>query len=90
MRVQVWLKYYILIRMMDRTQPRGKIQFLPLLCVFITSAYWHGFYFGYHSFFLGLFMMDLVWKTVPKTALVSTVNSTLPYAVVWLLNWVLT
>ena len=69
MQVQVWLKYYIYLRLVDRSLPRHVLQIKPLAAVFITSAYWHGFYFGYYAFFSGVFLLDIAWKTVPRTKL---------------------
>ena len=69
MQVQMWLKYYIYLRLVDRSLPRHALQIKPLAAVFITSAYWHGFYFGYYAFFSGICLLDIAWKTVPRTKL---------------------
>lgn len=69
MGVQNWIKNYLYMRLIDRSKPKGAIQILPLMAVFFASAYWHGFFFGYYSFFIGLGMLDIAWKMVARTAL---------------------
>ena len=78
-----------MVRLLDKTKPKGQVQVLPLAAVFITSAYWHGFYFGYYAFFTGVFLMDLAWKTVPKTQLAQSALRVLPQPVVFFVNWYL-
>lgn len=62
MRTQHWLKYYVMMREMDRTQPRGKFQAIPVLKTFLVSAVFHGIFIGYYFFFFGLFLMDVGMK----------------------------
>ena len=62
MRTQHWLKYYIMLRHMDRTKSKGKFQLMPLILTFATSSFFHGLYPGYSIFFSGLFILDLAWK----------------------------
>ena len=84
----LWLKYYIMLRWIDRKLPRGKMQMGPYMLVFLVSAVWHGFFFGYYAFFSGLGLMDFTWKAVEKTQLVSgLVNSKFGTYVGRPLNW---
>ena len=40
--VHLWLKYYVMLRLMDRKAPKGKMQILPLVLTFMASGVWHG------------------------------------------------
>ena len=40
--VHMWLKYYVMLRLMDRKAPKGKMQILPLVMTFMASGVWHG------------------------------------------------
>ena len=51
---QSWLKYYTMMRMIDRTLPRNKLQLVPVLCGFAMSSIWHGTEPGYAFFFTTL------------------------------------
>ena len=62
MRTQHWLKYYIMLRQMDRNKPKGSFQLGPIIFTFATSSFFHGLYPGYSFFFTGLFFLDLAWK----------------------------
>lgn len=85
--IQNWLKYYVLLRLMDRTKPRGAMQVFPLIATFVISAYWHGFFFGYYSFFIGLGLMDIAWKVVPKTQIAQTIAEIVPNPIMRVFNW---
>ena len=62
----------------------------PLAFTFFASAYWHGFYFGYYAFFLGLGSMDFLWKTFPKTSLAVWLKSVVPQPCISVFKWVFT
>ena len=69
MRTQHWLKYYVMMRNMDRDLPRKTPQMFPKLWAFFVSALFHGYYIGYVLFFLGLFLIDIGWAALNKTRL---------------------
>ena len=52
------------------------MQMGPYMLVFLVSAVWHGFYFGYYAFFSGLGLMDFTWKAVGKTQLLASFSGT--------------
>ena len=56
-----------MLRWIDRKAPRGKVQLGPYFLVFIVSALWHGFYFGYYVLFSGLALIDFAWKKIGNT-----------------------
>ena len=86
----LWLKYHVMLRLIDRTQPRNKIQLIPYALTFFISAIWHGFYFGYVAFFTGLGLMDFAWKAIGNTKLVESFGQTkLGQKVGSLLSWLL-
>ena len=89
MSVQAWLKYYVLIRLMDKSKPRNAIQVIPILMTLFMSAFWHGFYFGFYAFFFGLGLMNFAWKLVQNTALAHRVLETVPYTIIRVLDWML-
>ena len=72
----LWLKYYIMLRWIDRKLPRGKMQMGPYMLVFLVSAVWHGFFFGFYAFFSGLGLMDFTWKALGKTSLIDGISKT--------------
>ena len=62
MRTQHWLKYYVMLRSMDRSLPRNAFQLKAIVWTFAVSAGFHGLYVGYYLFFAGLFILDLSTK----------------------------
>ena len=73
------MKYYIMVRLIDRTKPRsGGVQLFPLVTTFLMASLWHGLYVGYFLFYLGLMLIDLTWKLVPSTKLAQSIASLLP------------
>ena len=75
---QNWLKYYVMLRFVDRTVPKEKLQLAPILKTFTVSALFHGYYHGYYSFFVGLFLADIAWKVISGTALAAYCQRVLP------------
>lgn len=92
--IHMWLKYYIMLRMIDRKAPRGKVQILPFLCTFALSGVWHAIDPGQISAFVCWAMTDLISKMGPKTGLASTFRALLPSQIKrglqWYLNWQMT
>ena len=78
MRTQHWLKYYVMLRFMDRTKPRGSFQLDAILKTFLVSAFFHGFYIGYYLFFFGLFLLDFAWKLMGSTTLATNSSKRVP------------
>ena len=78
MRTQHWLKYYVMMRFMDRDMPRGSFQLSAILKTFAVSAIFHGYYIGYYLFFSGLFLLDLAWKLMGGTAFAAYVSKRMP------------
>ena len=52
-----WLKYYVMLRLMDRSKPRGQPQIIPTIVTFLISAAWHGLATG---MFVAFFMCSLL------------------------------
>ncbi len=52
--IHKWLKYYVMLRLMDRSKPRGQMQVYPMVMTFLASAVWHGIEPGFFVFFMGL------------------------------------
>ena len=54
--VHYWLKYYVMLPLMDKSVPRGKMQIKPMLATFLASALWHGcLELGFWVMFIGMF-----------------------------------
>ena len=70
MRTQYYLKHFVMMRQMDRSLPRGKMQGLPIAMTFLVSASIHGFYVGYYVMFIGAGLLDFTYKLAEQTALV--------------------
>ena len=88
---QSWIKYYVLMRFIDRKQAKGKIQAVPLLLSFVFSAIWHGVDVGYFAFFITLFFNDFIAKSFVKTELAQTISKSVPWPVlvgpIWVWNF---
>ena len=69
MRTQYWLKYYVMIPLLDRSKPKNATQIFPVFITFLTSALWHGFYFGYYGTFIGFALAVVMWKMFGATKL---------------------
>ena len=54
-----WLKYYIMIRVMDKTKPRTVYQPMPTVMTFVVSLLWHGIMPGYFILFLGCAIVEV-------------------------------
>lgn len=83
-----WLKYYVSMRMMDRTQPRGNIQVIPMVCGFLVSSFWHGIELGYIFFFGTLFLNALAAKLIAQTTLAAAVVKAVPWNVLYGPLWI--
>ena len=57
-----YLKYYVTMRLLDRSLPRGKFQGFLLAMIFIVSALFYGFYVGYDITFLVGGLMEFTYK----------------------------
>ena len=69
MRVQHWLKYYVMIRQMDRTKSKKSPQLMPKIYAFVMSSLFHGYYIGYSLFFIGLFVIDEGFASINRSYL---------------------
>lgn len=78
MGVHRWLKYYVMLRWMDRSK-RSAFQLVPTLITYAQSGLWHGVDWGYHIFFFGMALMDVQHRTFMQTKLHSWINATLPW-----------
>ncbi len=71
--IQEWLKYYVLLRLMDKSKPRHAIQTMPIVMTFLVSAIWHGFYFSFYGYMSGFLLVIISFKMAQKTALAQKV-----------------
>ena len=78
MMVQHWLKYYVMVRQMDRTQSKKTPQIKPKIYAFAMSSIFHGYYIGYSLFFFGLFFIDEGWASINRSYLMTRAKKMLP------------
>lgn len=64
--IHYWLKYYVMLRLMDRSKPKGAPQTYATVCTFIASSLWHGTYPGYLVLFIGLALLEIQSKHFHK------------------------
>lgn len=67
MRTQYWLKYYVMIPLLDRSKPKNAVQLFPIVATFMISALWHGFYVGYYGAFAGFALISVMAKVFEGT-----------------------
>ena len=63
---------------------------MPIAVTCLSSAVWHGFYFGYIGLFTGLITQSISYKLFSKTRLAATLKDTLPSFVSILVQWLYT
>ena len=68
--IHLWLKYYVMLRLMDRSQPKGAPQHKATLLTFIVSSLWHGTYPGFIIFFIACAMLEIQGKAAQKNKFV--------------------
>ena len=78
MMVQHWLKYYVMIRAMDRTRSKKTPQLKPKIWAFTMSSLFHGYYIGYSLFFIGLFLIDEGFASINRSYLMTKLRKVLP------------
>lgn len=78
MRTQHWLKYYCMVRQMDRTQSKKIPQVWPKIAAFTMSSMFHGYYIGYTVFFGALFFIDEAWAAISRSYLIQQGKMMLP------------
>lgn len=82
-----WIKYYIMLRWIDKSKPRHVMQPFPIFVSFFMSLVWHGIWSGYAITFLGTAVLDIIWKNLQKKALVEMIYENVPrpiYLALWL------
>jgi len=69
-----WLKYYVMLRLIDRSKPKGDPQTFATVCTFIASSLWHGTYPGYIVLFVALALLEIQSKHFHKFKLATTLK----------------
>lgn len=85
--IHYWLKYYVMLRCMDRSLPRGSSQAMPIAATIIASSVWHGTYPGFYILFIGAILCDITCKQLERTKLARKVREHLPPALLNLVMW---
>lgn len=95
--VHNWLKYYVMLRWIDKTKDRRIVQPFPIFMSFFMSLIWHGIWSGYVIVFMGAAACDILYKNMEKTKIVQSIQGMLPrpiYLILWfplhrfILSWV--
>jgi len=58
-----------MLRLMDRSKPKGSFQAFPTVITFIVSSVWHGVYPGYILSFVILSLLEVQAKSFYKLKL---------------------
>ena len=82
-----WLKYYLQLRLIDRTLPRHVVQVWPVAAVFVASSVWHGPEFGFACFFVTVFFNSTIEKFMSKTVIADRILKTVPYPILFFPLW---
>ena len=85
--MHLWLKYYVMLRLMDRTKPKTQMQVVPMAVTFVVSAAWHGMEIGFFAMFIGFAFMEYFIKVGAKTKVANWIVTTLPFAVYHPVKW---
>lgn len=61
-----WLKYYVMLRLMDRSKAKGAPQLFATFMTFIVSSVWHGIFLGFIVFFIAIALLEIQSKGFPR------------------------
>lgn len=82
-----WLKYYVMLRLMDRSKPKGAAQLKATFLTFVASSVWHGTYLGFLIFFVAIAVLEMQGKSFPKLKLTKQLCDVVPYSVIMAIAW---
>jgi hypothetical protein len=68
-----------MLRLIDRSKPKGAPQLVPTFLTFFVSAIWHGIYPGFFIFFIAIAMLEIQSKSFPKLKLTKALTGVSPY-----------
>lgn len=85
--IHLWLKYYVMLRLMDRKAPRGAPQLRATFLTFVVSSLWHGTYPGFLMFFVAIALLEMQGKGFPKLKVMAAINSSVPGFVITAMAW---
>jgi MBOAT, membrane-bound O-acyltransferase family len=68
-----------MLRLMDRSKPKGASQLTATFFTFVASSVWHGTYPGFIIFFVGIAMLEIQSKGFPRTKLALQVQKVVPW-----------
>lgn len=69
MSVHNWLKYYVYMRLMDRSLPPHQMQGLATFKTYVISSLWHGLDPGFFCFFIAIGILDILARLIKTTKL---------------------
>ena len=77
----MWLKYYVMMRLIDRSKPRGSGGPMPAVICFLVSSVWHGLELGLTICMFGFGLLLAVYKSTINTKLVALICKYVPFYV---------
>ena len=77
-----------MLRLMDRSKPKGAPQTQATVLTFIASSVWHGTYPGYILTFIALSLLEIQGKHFNKLKIAGTVKKILNPLIITLGLWV--
>ena len=86
--VHNWLKYYVMLRWIDRSKPKHIVQPFPIFMSFAMSLIWHGFWPGYFLTFLGAAVLDILGKNIARTAIAHQIKEIVPRKVLLVILYI--
>jgi len=62
--INTWLRFYVYWRVCELLKNERSSSSRATLVTYVVSAVWHGFYFGYYSFFISAALITIVNRAV--------------------------
>lgn len=78
MQIHHWLKYYVSMKLKDRTVDRKKMQVIPTMLTYLASSVWHGFEVGFYLCFVTFGFLDIFFRLLASTKVAEFVESIVP------------
>ena len=82
-----WLKYYVMMRLIDRSKPRNQTQVMPQLICFLVSSIWHGLEVGLWVCMFGFGMLLALYNITSRTQLCNWIGTNVPFVIYQPFKW---
>ena len=82
-----WLKYYVMLRLIDRSKPKTQTQVMPQIVCFLVSSIWHGLELGLWVCMFGFGMLLALYNITSRTQLCQGIAKNVPFVIYHPLKW---